>query len=83
MPYVEGQTVHDADSHIMELPGTINRYLDPKFRDAFVEKTGRKDVLPEWFALCAWVFLIGSSPMAIRNFYWRNMAWTPMASTTG
>ncbi|WP_296597840.1 amidohydrolase family protein [Phenylobacterium sp.] len=53
MAYVEGQTVHDADSHIMELPGTINRYLDPKFRGAFVEKTGRKDVLPEWFAKAA------------------------------
>lgn len=53
MAYVEGQTVHDADSHIMELPGTINRYIDPRFRDAFVEKTGRKDVLPEWFAKAA------------------------------
>ncbi len=53
MPYVEGQTIHDADSHIMELPGTINHYIDPKFRDAFVAKTGRKDVLPEWFANAA------------------------------
>lgn len=53
MAYVEGQTVHDADSHIMELPGTIHRYLDAKVRDAFVEKTGRKDVLPEWFAKAA------------------------------
>ena len=53
MAYVEGQTVHDADSHIMELPGTINRYIDPKFRADFVEKTGRKDVLPEWFAKAA------------------------------
>ncbi|MBL8771123.1 MAG: amidohydrolase family protein [Phenylobacterium sp.] len=53
MPYVEGQTVHDADSHIMELPGTINRYIDPKRRDEFVAKTGRKDVLPEWFAKAA------------------------------
>jgi predicted TIM-barrel fold metal-dependent hydrolase len=53
MPYVEGQTVHDADSHIMELPGTIHRYFDPKFRDAFVEKTGKRDVLPEWFAKAA------------------------------
>ncbi|MBI1200053.1 MAG: amidohydrolase family protein [Phenylobacterium sp.] len=53
MAYVEGQTVHDADSHIMELPGTINRYIEPRFRDAFVEKTGRKDVLPEWFAKAA------------------------------
>ena len=23
MPYVSGQTVHDADAHIMELPGSI------------------------------------------------------------
>jgi uncharacterized protein len=48
MPYVEGQTIHDADSHIMELPGTINRYLDPKFRQAFAEKTGRGDESPHW-----------------------------------
>ena len=53
MPYVEGQTIHDADSHVMELPGTINRYIDPKFRAAFVDRTGRKDVLPEWFAKAA------------------------------
>lgn len=50
MPYVQGQTIHDADSHIMELPGTLHRYLDPKVRQAFVDKTGKKDVLPEWFA---------------------------------
>jgi uncharacterized protein len=48
MPYVEGQTIHDADSHVMELPGTINRYIDPKFRQAFVEKTGRGDESPHW-----------------------------------
>lgn len=53
MPYVEGQTIHDADSHIMELPGTIHRYLDPKVRAEFVERTGRQDVLPEWFARAA------------------------------
>ncbi len=48
MPYVEGQTIHDADSHIMELPGTINRYIEPKFRAAFTEKTGRTDESPHW-----------------------------------
>ncbi len=48
MPYVEGQTIHDADSHVMELPGTLHGYLDPKHRQAFIDKTGRKDVLPEW-----------------------------------
>jgi predicted TIM-barrel fold metal-dependent hydrolase len=37
----------------MELPGTINRYIEPRFRDDFVAKTGRKDVLPEWFAKAA------------------------------
>jgi predicted TIM-barrel fold metal-dependent hydrolase len=50
MPYVEGQTIHDADSHVMELPGTINRHIDPKFREAFAAKTGRKDTLVEWSA---------------------------------
>lgn len=50
MPYVEGQTVHDADSHVMELPGQINGYVDPKFRDAFVAKIGKKAILTEWFA---------------------------------
>ena len=34
MPYVSGQTVHDADAHIMELPGTIESHADPKYRDA-------------------------------------------------
>ncbi|MDP3869969.1 amidohydrolase family protein [Phenylobacterium sp.] len=53
MPYVEGRTIHDADSHVMELPGTLHRYLDPKVRDAFIEATGKKDVLPEWFEKAA------------------------------
>ena len=50
MPYVEGQTIHDADSHVMELPGTINPYIDPKFRDRFVELAGARAILPEWSA---------------------------------
>lgn len=50
MPYVEGQTIHDADSHVMELPGTINPYIDPRFRDRFVELAGAKAILPEWSA---------------------------------
>jgi predicted TIM-barrel fold metal-dependent hydrolase len=48
MPYVEGQTIHDADSHIMELPGALLPYLDPKFRQPFSEATGTRDVLVEW-----------------------------------
>lgn len=38
MPYVEGQTVHDADSHVMELPGTIERYADPAWREALAAR---------------------------------------------
>lgn len=34
MPYVEGRTVYDADSHIMELSGWLADYADPKLRDA-------------------------------------------------
>jgi predicted TIM-barrel fold metal-dependent hydrolase len=33
MPYAEGRLFYDADSHIMELPGWINGYVDPKYRD--------------------------------------------------
>ena len=29
MAYVEGQTVHDADSHVMELPGQLDTYVEP------------------------------------------------------
>lgn len=53
MPYAEGQTIHDADSHIMELPETIHPYIDPKLRSAFVEKTRSKDGLLERFAKAA------------------------------
>jgi len=38
MPYVEGQTVHDADSHVMELPGTLEGYISPAFRDKLAAK---------------------------------------------
>ena len=34
MPYVENMTVHDADTHIMELPDCLDPYLEPKHRDA-------------------------------------------------
>ena len=41
MAYVEGQTIHDADSHVMELPGHITGYVEPSLRGAFAEKTAR------------------------------------------
>src|SRR5689334_19198485 len=33
MPYAEGRLFYDADSHIMELPGWLDDYADPEFRD--------------------------------------------------
>ena len=42
MPYVEGWTVHDADAHVMELPGTIERYIAPKYREILGQKLRRQ-----------------------------------------
>lgn len=53
MAYVEGQTIHDADSHIMELPGALNSFIDPNYRAAFIEKTGTESRLFEFFANAA------------------------------
>ena len=50
MPYVENQTIHDADSHVMELPGTINPYIDPAFRERFAEYDKRGKTNLEWVA---------------------------------
>ncbi|MSP43028.1 MAG: amidohydrolase [Alphaproteobacteria bacterium] len=44
MPYIEGETIHDADSHVMELPGTLERYADPAFRAAIAAQDQRQDV---------------------------------------
>jgi predicted TIM-barrel fold metal-dependent hydrolase len=32
MPYIEGRTVHDADSHVMETPDWLVRFADPEIR---------------------------------------------------
>lgn len=48
MAYVEGQTIHDADSHVMELPGQINAYVEPGLRALFAEKTAKKNDPAEW-----------------------------------
>ena len=37
MPYVEGRTVHDADSHIFEPPGYAEQYTDPQHREALAD----------------------------------------------
>ena len=33
MPYVEGRTIHDADSHVVETPDWFFPYADPDIRD--------------------------------------------------
>ena len=33
MPYAEGRTFYDADSHIMELPNFLKDFADPAVRD--------------------------------------------------
>lgn len=45
MPYVEGQTIHDADSHIMELPGALTPYVDPAFRQRFADLTSASAIV--------------------------------------
>ena len=41
MPYVEGRTVHDADSHVMELPDTITHYLENRYQEAFAAEANK------------------------------------------
>src|SRR5579871_316005 len=33
MAYVEGRTIHDADSHIVEAPDFLDNYLEQPWRD--------------------------------------------------
>lgn len=33
MPYVENRTVHDADTHIMELPDCLDAFIEPQYRE--------------------------------------------------
>jgi predicted TIM-barrel fold metal-dependent hydrolase len=40
MPYVENRVVHDADSHLMELPDALDGFLETRFR-------ARYDALPK------------------------------------
>lgn len=48
MPYVSGQTIHDADSHVMELPDDILAYLDPESRQSFCDATkGQRRTSPQ------------------------------------
>jgi predicted TIM-barrel fold metal-dependent hydrolase len=44
MPYVQNRVVHDADSHLMELPDALDEFLERKFRP-------RYDALPKLLSL--------------------------------
>ncbi len=43
MAYVENRTIHDADSHVMELPETIGQFISPSFQKAFQPYVRTKD----------------------------------------
>ncbi len=50
MAYVENRTVHDADSHIMELPGMLEEYLEQRFLEPFQSKNRATDHELAWAA---------------------------------
>jgi uncharacterized protein len=49
MPYVENQIVHDADSHLMELPDCLDDYVPARFKSAYhaLDKV-KGSALPRW-----------------------------------
>ena len=46
MAYVENQTIHDADSHVMEMPTTITEYMSKDTQAKFEPYIRHKD--PAW-----------------------------------
>jgi uncharacterized protein len=52
MAYVEGRVVHDADSHIMEIPGFLDDYIEARFQPhiaasgVFERRPGFQDKIP-------------------------------------
>lgn len=53
MPYVENQIIHDADSHLMELPNCLDDFIEARFKPAYhaLDKVqgGR---FPKWAREC-------------------------------
>ena len=37
MPYASGRVIHDADAHIMEVPGFLTEHLEAKYRDTITD----------------------------------------------
>ncbi len=50
MAYAENQTIHDADSHIMELPGMFTQFLEKKYLERFREKVQVSELASQWAA---------------------------------
>jgi hypothetical protein len=49
MPYAEGRTYYDADSHLMELADWLVQYADPGIRDRIRPLyLGAAGALAEW-----------------------------------
>jgi len=38
MPYAEGRVIHDADAHIMEMPGFLAEHLEVKYRERVTDR---------------------------------------------
>ncbi|MGE0624041.1 MAG: amidohydrolase family protein [Pseudomonadales bacterium] len=53
MAYVDNRTVHDADSHVMELPTKIVEYLERRYHDDFVAAANKSIEVPEVLARSA------------------------------
>ena len=41
MAYIENRTVHDADSHVMEMLDKILEYLEPSYREEFISEANK------------------------------------------
>ena len=41
MAYIENRTVHDADSHVMEMPDKILDYLESSYREEFISEANK------------------------------------------
>ena len=37
MPYASGRVIHDADAHIMEMPGFLTEHLETRYRDQITD----------------------------------------------
>lgn len=47
MAYVNNITIHDADSHVMELPTKIVEYMETQYHDAFLRHAEQKLQVPQ------------------------------------